>query len=299
MRIVSFLDRMYYRCPQISLIWRIIRYGIRIFTNIYVRHFMTIHTKKTSVNNNCIILSLTSFPGRINNLWMTIATLLNQSYNNIHVVLWLSNGQFNGRKDLPKKLVNLEKKGLEIRFVDDDLRPHKKYFYAMQQYPDNDVITVDDDIIYHPDLVRALVESHHLHPDCVICNRGITISLNNYADWKHIEVIGEERSDILPTGVGGVYYPAHIFDNSPIFDKEAIKHTCLNGDDLWLNFMTRLNGHKVVYTGFKSGLVTILSSQNSALCNDNIKESHNDLQIQKITSWAKESLNCDFFVNIN
>lgn len=299
MRIVRLLDRMYYHCPQKSLLWRIIRYCIRVCANIYVRYFTTIHTKKTSVNNDCIIVSLTSFPARINNLWMTIATLLNQSYMNMHVVLWLSNEQFNGRESLPKKLLNLEKKGLEIRFVDDNLRPHKKYFYAMQQYPDNDVITVDDDIIYHPDLVETLANCHKKHSNCVICNRGISIDSGNYSSWQKVKAVDEERAEILPTGIGGVYYPAHIFDNTRIFDKEAIKHTCLNGDDLWLNFMTRYGGNKVVYTGFETGLVTILSSQGSALCNDNIGGNRNDIQIRNITNWAKETLNCDFYVNIN
>lgn len=299
MNLLRILDKLYYLCPQSRFVWRSIRYCIRVLTNIYARFFMSVLQKRTAVGKDTIIVSLTSFPARINSVWMTVASILNQSYENLHIILWLSEKQFNGGDSIPKQLIDLIKNGFEIRFVDDDLRPHKKYFYVMQEFPDNDVITVDDDIIYHPDLIQTLVNAHIKHPNCVICNRGTSIDRGNYSSWKTVKAIDEERVDILPTGIGGVYYPSHTFDNTPIFDKEAIKHTCLNGDDLWLNFMTRLNGHKVVYTGFNTGLVTILSSQSSALCNDNIKENHNDLQIKNITNWAQDNLNCDFYVNIN
>ena len=38
--------------------------------------------------------------------------------------------------------------GLEIIFVSDELACHNKYYYAFQQYSDDVIITVDDDVIY-------------------------------------------------------------------------------------------------------------------------------------------------------
>ena len=102
----------------------------------------------------------------------------------------------------------------------------------------------------------------------------------------------------MPTGIGGVFYPSHNFEGTPIFDVEAIKSTCLNGDDLWLNFMTRLNGHKVVQTSFSTGLVTILSSQDSALHKENVGEDRNDKQIKMISQWAEKNLSCNYYVNL-
>jgi len=229
---------------------------------------------------------------------MTCATLLNQEKENIRVMLWLSKEQFpREMADLPRKLKGLTKKGLDIRFVDDDLRPHKKYFYALKEFPNNDVVTVDDDVLYSPKLVSALMEGRRRHYNCVICNRGITLKRDSYKNWIPNNIYDVERTDILPTGIGGVLYPAHIFDGTPIHDAEAIKQTCLNGDDLWLNLMTRLKGHKVVQTGFKTGLVTILSSQNSALCTENVSGDRNDKQIALLSQWTNRKLGCDFYVN--
>lgn len=296
---LKYLDRLYCWFPQTNSVWRSLRYGVRVLANVYVRWLMPISNKQSEVNADTIIVSFTSYPARIKNVWMTVATLLAQSYQNMYVVLWLSKDQFpEGTRGLPKKLQRLRKKGLDIRFVDDDLRPHKKYFYATQEFPNNNIVTVDDDILYHPSLVSYLVSYHRKYPNCVVCNRGVLIKRTAYRTWPLNTFYCEERRDVMPTGIGGVLYPAHIFDETPIFDSDTIRKTCLNGDDLWLNLMTRLAGRKVVQTAFKTGLITILSSQSSALCQSNVNENYNDLQIKTLNSWVRKVLNVDFMINV-
>ena len=297
--VLSKLDGLYFWIPQTNFWGRSFRYGCRILINLYVRYLMPIRQRHSDIYDGTLILSLTSFPSRIWNVWMTCATLLNQDIEDLFLILWLSKEQFpKGLDELPNKLLRLRDKGLHIRFVDDDLKPHKKYFYAMKYFPDNDVVTVDDDILYNPKLVSTLVACHKKHPNCVICNRGVSLIRDLYKNWKLNKNYDEERVDIMPTGIGGVLYPAHIFEGTPINDVETIKQTCLNGDDLWLNFMTRLKGHKVIQTGFETGLVTILSSQESALCKENIYEDRNDMQIRLLSQWAEQVFSCDFYVNI-
>lgn len=70
-----------------------------------------------------------------------------------------------------------------------------------------------------------------------------------------------------------------------------------NGDDLWLNLMCRLNGTKVVHTEEKFGFITVLSSQETALCIENVDHDKNDMQIAGISDWAK-NMQKDFFYNI-
>mgnify|MGYP000808865909 FL=1 len=94
-----------------------------------------------------IIVSLTSFPKRIDTLWITVETLLRQSMKPDEIILWLAEEQFNGIDSLPKALLEQQKRGLTIRFCD-DLRSHKKYYYTMQEYPRDIVILVDDDMFY-------------------------------------------------------------------------------------------------------------------------------------------------------
>ena len=99
----------------------IIRFFIRLFANlmVYPLSWLSIPQQK---DNPKILISLTSFPARINQLWKIIIVLLHQQVNvPFKVILWLSEEQFHGFDSLPKKLRVLTTKGLEIRLMKDDL----------------------------------------------------------------------------------------------------------------------------------------------------------------------------------
>ena len=297
---INFFDRLYFILSIDNFILRCLRYLVRVSANLYAKYMMPVNSKSCIEDNDTVIVSLTSFPARISNVWITIATLLNQDYDNMKVILWLSGEEFPSKENLPAKLLALQQKGLDIQIVPDNLKPHKKYFYAMRKYPNNTLITVDDDILYRSDLISSLVKAHEKFPGCVICNRGVNIGEDAYVSWKHTD--GKQASvpshRIMPTGIGGVLYPPGCYDNKHIFNIDVIKRTCLNGDDLWLNFMTRSIGTKVVLTGFKTGLVTLLTSQSSALCNNNVGQNKNDVQIAAINEWAKKTLSYDFYIRL-
>lgn len=295
---IEFLDKLYANISLKYFILRGIKYLLRVFANLYVYLFMRVKGTRTNISNDTIIVSLTSYPARIQNLWMVIKTLLNQKgIDNYKVILWLSEIQFpKGIDSLPKSLMQLIAKGLDVRFVSDDLKSHKKYYYAFKEYPNNIVITVDDDVLYPPRLVKTLLDVHKRYSNCVICNRGIKIDkIKSYSKWENVDQFLIPQNNILPTGIGGVLYPPHCY-NKCIFDVKAIKATCINGDDLWLNFMCRLNDTKVVHTGAKFGFITVLSSQKTALCIENVNHDKNDIQISAISRWVSD--NIDFYINI-
>jgi len=294
---ILIFDKLYSNISSKYFILRCIKYLLRILANLYVYLFVRIKGVKTNLSDDTLIVSLTSYPARISKLWMVIKTLLNQKLvDNFKVILWLSENQFpKGLDSLPKSLTNLIEKGLDIRFVSDDLKSHKKYYYAFKEYPNNIVVTVDDDVLYSPILLRTLLDAHDKYSDCVICNRGIKINKEkSYRNWDKVDNFMIPVSNIMPTGIGGVLYPPHCYNNN-IFNIEAIKSTCINGDDLWLNFMCRLNGTKVVHTGARFGFITVLSSQETALCIENVNHDKNDIQIDAITKWANNNLLIDFF----
>ena len=199
-----------------------------------------------------IIVSLTSYPGRINIVSHTIQSLLRQTCKPDRVILFLSKIQFPNQK-LPRALTKARKYGLDIVFTEDDLKPHKKYFYAMKQYPEDIIITVDDDVYYTTKLIERLYRSYNQHPKCVSASRvhKITFSISGellpYNSWQkdYSDRMGRESMRLVATGVGGVLYPPHCLHMSA-FDPERIKATCLMADDLWLKVMEVLNGTKVV-----------------------------------------------------
>ncbi|MCQ2744694.1 MAG: glycosyltransferase family 8 protein, partial [bacterium] len=67
-----------------------------------------------------LIVSLTSFPERIDKIDKTINTLLNQTIKPDKLILWLAYEQFPNREnDLPENLLKLKNYGLEIMWCED------------------------------------------------------------------------------------------------------------------------------------------------------------------------------------
>lgn len=237
-----------------------------------------------------IVISLTSFPARIKTVDLVIESILRQSYAPDKIILYLAKDQF-PNKVIPHRLESLRKRGVDIFFVDDDIRPHKKYYYAFKEFPNDIIITVDDDVFYPSNLIDNLMKLFNDHPENICCNRACFYSFKEnkllpYHDWPigNSSPFNLEGYNILPTGMGGVLYPPGSV-NKNVFDVVALKENCINADDLWLNFNSRLNDTKVFLSKAKFGFIPILSTLSSALSIDNaINGNANDLQITNLVN---------------
>lgn len=244
---------------------------------------------------NRVIISLTSFPARIDKVYLCINSLLRQSVRADKIVLWLADTQFPNGKGIPENLKRLAGENFEIRFCD-DLRSYKKIFYSAQQFKNDIIITVDDDTLYPEDWLLNLINTYMKYPNCVCCYRAHKIVLKSgkiapYSEWIGLSP-GETGPDVLlvPIGVGGVLYPPTFFDNVD-FDFEKIKELCPTADDLWLKTLGILNGFKAVkvYPNSKEWF-TIASSQKQALVRTNVGNGINDISIRNLQEFYKFSL---------
>lgn len=238
------------------------------------------------------IVSLTSFPGRITEVWVTVETLLRQSFKPDQIILWLSEVQF-PNKEVPTTLLELKKRGLQIEFVKGDIRSHKKYFYAFQKYPNCAIITVDDDVYYPKDTIKYLVNANDKNKKAVVANRAHKITFKEgkilpYRQWKH-NIKSNKESSLLfvPTGVGGVLYPPNCY-NINIFDEDVFKKICFMADDLWLKVATLRNNTTVMITPyFNKDLLTVGRSQNIKLVSSNSMGGGNDVQFNDVLKHFK------------
>lgn len=254
---------------------------------------LSVSGKKTEADSADVIISLTSHPGRIKTVDACIREFFNQTVRPKKILLWLSEEQFpNREKDLPQNLLKLRNRLFAIRWTKDDLKPHKKYFYTMEEYPDAAVIIVDDDVIYDKHLVENLRESYHKFPQSISAMRTNLMMFKpdgrfrEYDNWQYgYKMLRDVPSyQLLPTGVGGVLYPPHIFDRN-VFDKGAIFETSLFCDDLWLKFNAVRLGVKTVLCQNIAGYHDIPQTQKVALWRMNVNGNNNDVCIEKILSY--------------
>ena len=235
-----------------------------------------------------LIISLTSFPARIKTVHLTINSLLCQSRKADMVLLWLAEDQFPQREaQLPQELTYLTAKGLTIRWCE-DLRPHKKYYHTMREYPESIVITVDDDVEYPNDLVETLYDSYKAFPYAVSCMRAHEITFNAdgtlkpYSEWVYqSKRVLQPSMYLIATGVGGVLYPPHCLSKE-VFNLESIHALCLNADDLWLKAMEVLAMTPTVIAGASSEVKNIKGTQEDALWKTNKDNGENDIQFSRI-----------------
>lgn len=193
-----------------------------------------------------LIVSLTSFPARIETVNQTIESLLNQTLKADKVILWLASEQFpNKEADLPKQLLDLREKGLTIDWYH-DIRSYKKLIPTLKKYPDAVIVTADDDNIYSKQWLEKLYNSYSKHPECIHCHRTTKFYYNNMGFQT---IAGGYEYYKIPSylnklvGLGGVLYPPHCFYKD-ILNEDLIKKLAPTNDDQWFWVMASLNGYK-------------------------------------------------------
>ena len=236
------------------------KYLMRTIGRIENRYIKKARIPDSPLNNEPreqkVIVSLTSFPARIDGVEYAVKSLMLQDFKPDRIVLWLSDKQFKGR-ELPQSLLDLREKGLEICYCD-DLRGHKKYFEMIKaQKPDELIVTYDDDIIYPHNSLKKLMKMHKKYPRAVIANRGYEITFSKdgellpHKKWKLQSRYGIRKPKRLihMSNGSGVLYPYGALYKD-VNNEEVIRKYVLGIDDLWMTVMTLLNHTDIVKTTY-------------------------------------------------
>lgn len=233
-----------------------------------------------------LIISFTSFPARIADVWIVVECLFRQTYQVDKIILWLDKEQFE-LDTLPLSLKQQMNRGLEIKLVE-DLRSHTKYYYALKEYPNSYVITVDDDCYYPETLVANLMKIHEEYPNSIASNRIHKIAFKEhqilpYRQWSHnYSPKDSVNGAYLLTGVSGVLYPPSIFD-APFFDASIFMEKCKFADDMWLTINAfRMHVSVASNSTFNKDMIAISKSGAVRLLNYNSLGNGNDVQLRAV-----------------
>ncbi len=291
MKVLDKIDKLYSSFKSLNKFSSLFRFLIRETTNVIIPVLFKVRKSKETLNpQNNLIVSFTTFPDRISKIWLVIECMLRQKHLPSKIILWLSTEQFpNQFSDLPNNLLSYYKKKLvEIRFVNDDLRSHKKYFYVLQEFPDDLIVTVDDDLFYSSNTLNDLYLLHKKFPDCLCCLRAYKVKkvddkIAPYKTWKILYNGYGPSFELFHTSGGGTLYKKSFFPEE-VFDIGTFKKLSFKADDVWLNLMLQLKGTKSVKANFYSHLLPILNNSEKLSAN-NVYEGGNDQQISAIVKY--------------
>ena len=187
-----------------------------------------------------LIVSMTSFPAAISYAVEAVKSLLDSRLQPDRIVLYLTFSQF-GEDGLPSDLLKLAEENpiFEIRDYPEDIRSYRKLIPALGDFPEAVIVTVDDDVVYHPDMLSQLIELHGLFPEDIIAHRAKKIILDApYKKWKKYRwyhFLGKRiHRDFmnLQTGVAGVLYPPGSLKKEMI-ETSLFRELAPTTDDIW------------------------------------------------------------------
>jgi len=239
--------------------------------------------RRIDLNSSNIIISLTSVQSRFHSLHLVLASLLNQTVNPLQIHLWLDKESY---ARLPRKVKLMEDLGVLFHEVE-DFRSHKKLVFALREFPDCTIITVDDDVIYPNWWLAELLTAHLEHPNDIISFRSKKIAFDQKGQvlpYKYFTSCKKDHPSLyhLPIGCGGVLYPPDSL-NEEVQNSNYFMRKCSTADDLWFKAMSVLNGTASRQLEKPFGKeVNPPFTQRKRLTKINVKKSLNDMQLKNL-----------------
>lgn len=240
-----------------------------------------------------LIVSLTSFPDRIDEVKYMIYSILDQNLLPEKIILWLAESQFPAKeRDLPSDLISLVKFGLDIRWCE-DLRSYKKLIPAFECFPDYFIVTADDDIYYHKKWLQQIWDEHLRHTDEIICSVATKINFDINLPCKNWKVNNKSKKASFlnfPIGGGGILYHKKLL-SPDVLNKKLFLDLSPYADDIWFYFMAILNNTRIRIVGssFKGKFINPYREYNLnkqyKLSSINIDDNQNDVQFAKIKKY--------------
>lgn len=242
-----------------------------------------------------LVISLTTFDKRLDDVYLCIESLLQQSLRPNRILLWLSEEEFPDRSFLPAILLKQQIRGLEVCYCPKDIASYKKIIPALSLCPDDYIVTVDDDVMYPIDMLDKLYRTHLKFPNAVVANVTHQMSRDHhgrllpYKKWLRGYCVDQPKVDVFPVGIGGVLYPPKCF-HSDVLNEALLTELCPRADDVWLKFMAlKVNTLAVSaknYRPLKNQNLIIPGSQQFALKRmSKSKTVGNDVKIKNVMKY--------------
>ena len=241
-----------------------------------------------------VIISLTSYGRRVSKtLPYTVISLLRQTYKPDMIVLWLDSDNWND-DNLPKKLVKLKQYGLTIKYCK-DLKSYKKLIPALEMFPDDIIVTCDDDVFYRKDMLERLMREYGKDPTRIYAHRAHKLKFSEkgellpYNDWEN-QISGVAGNFVFPTGIAGCLYKRSLLYQD-ICREDLFVKLAPKADDVWFYFMGLLQHTSRYVLPYQGDICIPLDGfyqyfhKDASLAASNRKESQNDIQIRNVMEY--------------
>jgi hypothetical protein len=215
--------------------------------------------------NGRIIVSFTTSPSRINHIKPVIECICNQQTIRPDILILYLPERFARTEEeytIPANILALEQStNFQIRRIDEDKGPITKVIYALMEYnePDDIIISIDDDVIYHKQFIEEFLDAHRARPKAVLSFIGCDPPSRPFIHAEHIQNGVPDRVFINVRAIGGyrgILYPRNCIHQSFFEHLDALNTIHLQTikkplleDDNYISYYCRLVGIPVLVIG--------------------------------------------------
>ena len=203
-----------------------------------------------------MIISFTSLPSQLRNCRPAVESILSGYAKPDGIHLYVTE-YHNELKGLPVK----------IHVVKKDYGPATKLLYALKDFPNEHIMTIDNDRIYDRDVVFRYLQTLERNPDSVISDLNIQA---HFACYPFRQMCGIDK--MFPEGFKGVVYPPHCFDEE-VHNTDVLMKLSPKADDVWFYVQHLRRGNKVVNAGVEVNHLN--SRQNKKMLSTALHKTYN------------------------
>ncbi len=218
------------------------------------------------------VYMLTTIPSRLNLIHEVLTTLIEP----IPIILNLPKYSIREKKEYPDAgFLKEQFPNLVINKCDKDYGPCTKLIpgisYLKKTYPNKNIgiVMVDDDMLYHKNLLTDLKYYHNKYPNSSIGFAGDVVCSYPYNAWNmkaynHRRIwLGESHKVDFLHGYMGILHQSNFFDIKSISDFSELPEYIKFVDDEWFSYLlAKKNIDRIVCKHYKSKIVKSLSRDN-------------------------------------
>jgi hypothetical protein len=228
------------------------------------------------------ILCLTTHPPRFDTLGRFFESLQGMELFD-KVVLWIAHED----KFEFEKIAKTIPSSIEVKYCQ-DLGPGKKLIPALLEYPNDKIITIDDDLLYERSTFIEILKISESYPLEIIAGRTHYVTydesgkVNPYGLWKFEYSESDEASEFLFPTTGGItlFPPKSLHPDVTNFE-QYLELTRFQ-DDLWFWVQAKRNGTLVRRVPGHRPINSIDGTQSDGLWETMNSKGGNDLALLRL-----------------
>ena len=214
-------------------------------------------------NSSNLIVSLTSLPNKLEQAALIIENIMLQTKKANKIVLYIDET----KKDsiiFPELLKSQFNRGLEIRWVK-DVGPITKIIYALQEFSNDCIISVDDDVFLIDTIFELYIQKYNEYRNFTGLDKFIIAGFP-YPPSKiiyQLELNLNFCPDNFAEGYTSVFYAPKVLSGSDVFDINNMLKLSPNNDDIWLythECLNKINVFPLITTNIYIGRSLMINS---------------------------------------